>query len=475
MKLLKDKRFRYGTFSTAMMLFAVVIFVLVNLLANEFNRTYDLTREQLFTLTPQSISFLGNLDREVHITYIARTGNENGILVSLFDEYMAASSFISVETRDPSINPLFVHELASRADVEGLSEHSVVVESGGRIAVVPPWLMITEQFNWTTGQSEPVSFNFEAEITRAIHFVSQGEPPVVYFVSGSGGMEFIPQFVSFLEAENFIVREVNPIMEEIPASADILYVPMPARDFTDVKADRLIDFMRGGGSVFFALGVRVEEFPNLERVLEYYGIILEDFVVFEGDTRNYFGIPINIFPLPVLHDITENLHVRNFANSVIFTTAIEMSDVRRASIELHPLWVTSASAFGRRDLDEESFSQVDGDVDGPFVLAATVEDFVWLQGVGTITRIVVTANSGILHPEHVALVGHGNWQFVLNSFRWMMGDPPGIWIPPRMPPGQAPLVISEFTFNLMAGASMGLIPLTVIGIGAFVWFKRRNA
>ena len=475
MKLLKDKRFRYGTFSTVMMLFAVVIFVLVNLLAGEFNRTYDLTREQLFSLTDQSRHFLQHLEREVHITYISRTGNEHPILANLFEEYMSASPFISVETRDPSINPMFVHELASRAGEDGLIEHSVVVESGGRITVVSPRDMIMQEWNWMTGQFEEVSYNFESEITRAIHFVSQGDPPVVYFVTGSGERELLPQFVVFLEAENFILREVNPILEEIPASADILYVPMPMRDFTDVKADRLIDFMRRGGSVFFALGFRLEVFPNLERVLDYYGISMGDFVIFEGDTRNFFGVPFNIFPLPVVHEITENLHVRNFSNALIGSTGVNLSDVRRASIDVHPLWVTSAQAFGRMDLDEQSFSQVDSDVDGPFMLAATVEDNVWLHGVTTTTRIVVTSSADLLHPELVAIIGTGNWQFVVNSFRWMMGEPPGIWIPPRQPPGQTPLVLSEFSTNLRVGASMGLIPLSVIAVGTFVWFRRRNA
>ena len=475
MKLFGDKRFRYGTFSTAMMLFAVVIFVLVNLLASEFNRTYDLTREQLFTLTNQSINFLQNLDREVHITYISRTGNENGIIINLFEEYMSANSLITVETRDPAINPMLVHELAARAGEDGLLEHSVVVESGGRITVVSPRVMIIEEWNWQTGRPEPVAFNFEAEITRAIHFVSQGDPPVVYFVTGSGERDILPEFFTFLEAENFIVRTVNPIMEEIPESADILYVSMPTRDFTDAKADRLIEFMRGGGSVYFSLGFRIEPLPNLERVLEYYGLILEDFLVFEGDPRNFFSLPFNIFPIPFLHDITENLHVRNFANALIGSTALSPAEVRRASITVHPLWTTSDSAFGRVDFYETSLEQVDSDVEGPFILAAAIEDSVWLHGETTTTRIVITASADILHPEVVRVIGQGNWQFVVNSLRWMMGEPPGIWIPPRLPPGQAPLMLSELSFNIRAGASMGLIPLTVIGVGTFVWFRRRNA
>ena len=473
MKLLKDKRFRYGTLSTAMMLFAVVIFVLVNLLADEFNMTRDLTNEQIFSLTSQSRNFLRDLDREVHITYITRTGNEEQIIASLLDEYMAASGMITVERRDPNVNPLFVHELAARAGESSLDEHSLVVESRGRITVVTPRAMLGQEFNWMTGQMITTSLNFESEITRAVHFVSQGDPPVVYFVTGSGESGLTSQFVSFLESENFVINEVNPIIEDIPEDADILFIPMPARDFTDVKADRILEFLQDGGNAYFALGLSLDHLPNLSRVIGEYGMELEDFIVIEGDSRRFFTLPFNIFPVPVLHEITENLHVRNFSNAVIAPAAIRFSEVRRQTLDMAPLWLTSPDAFGRVDMEENTLSKVPSDVDGPFILAAWVEDRIWITD--TLTRVVVTTSAEIAHPELVGVIGTGNWQFIVNAFRWMEEQPPGIWIPNRTPPGHAPLVLNEFQVNVRVMASMGLLPLSVIAIGAIVWYRRRHS
>ena len=469
-----DRKFRYGTFSTIMMLFAVVIFVLVNLLASEFNRTRDLTAEQLFSLTAQSLSFLGNLDQEVHLTYISRTGADNPIISSLLEEYALASGFITVETRDPSISPAFIHELATRAGVESIDEHSIVAQSAGRITVVLPRNMLGQEFNWHTGQWVTTSFNFEAEITRAIHYVSQGEPPIVYFVTGSGETELSPQFISFLEAENFIIRDVNLVMEDVPYDADILYIAMPMRDFTEVKANRIIEFLQGGGNAFFMLGLNLEPFPNLARVLDEYGLELGDFMVWEGDTRRFFGLPFNIFPNSVMHEITYDLHVRNIPNAIVVPVALGFSGVRRATVDLSPLWITSEDSFGRVDLEELSMVRTPDDIGGPFVLAATVEDNVWQDNVTTTTRIVATT-SNIVHPDLMGVVGGGNWQFVVNSLRWMEGQPAGIWIPPRRPPGQTPLLLNEFQVNVRVVASMGLIPFSIIGIGAFVWFRRRHS
>ena len=470
-----DRKFRHGTFSTVMMLFAVVIFVLINLLASEFNRTRDLTSEQLFSLTSQSIDFLSSLDQDVRLTYVVRTGAENQIIANLLDEYASASGFVTVETRDPSINPAFIHELASRAGELSLEEHSVVAESVGRITVVSPASMISQEFDWQLGEWVATAFNFEAEITRAIHYVSQGEPPIVYFVTGSGEVPFSPQFISFLENENFIVRAVNLVMEDVPPDANILYVAMPTRDFTELKAGRIIEFLQGGGNAFFALGLNLETFPNLARVLDEYGLELGNFIIFEGDTRRYFGLPFNIFPNAVVHEITEDLHVRNIPNAAIFPVALGFSSVRRASVEIAPLWLTSTDAFGRVDLEEISPLQTPGDIEGPFVLAATVEDNIWQDNAMTTTRIVATTSAEIVHPDLVGIVGGGNWQFVVNSLRWMEGQPAGIWIPPRMPPDRAPLLLNEFQVNVRVVASMGLIPCSILGIGAFVWFRRRHS
>ena len=470
-----DKKFRHGTFSTVMILFAVIIFVLVNLLANEFNRTRDLTAEQLFSLTDQSLSFLHNLDQDVRLTYIVRTGGENPIIESLLDEYSLASDFLTIEIRDPSISPAFVHELASRAGEPGIEEHSVIAESAGRITVVPPRNMISQEFDWQTNEWVVTAFNFEAEITRAIHYVTQGSPPMVYFARGSGEAGLSPQFVSFLEAENFIFREVNLVMDDVPYDADILFIAMPTRDFTELKADRIIEFLHSGGNVFFALGLNLEIFPNLARVLDEYGLELGNFIIFEGDTRRYFGLPFNIFPNSVQHEITNDLHARNIPNAVIFPVALGFSGVRRDSVDIAPLWLTSTDAFGRVDLEEVSPHKTPGDIDGPFVLAVTVEDNIWQDNAMTTTRIVATTSADLVHPDIVGIVGGGNWQFVVNSFRWMQGEAAGIWIPPRRPPGHAPLLLNEFQVNVRVVASMGLIPFSIIGIGAFVWFRRRHS
>jgi hypothetical protein len=484
--MLKDKRFRYGTFSTVMMIFAVVIFVLANLLAGEFNRTRDLTSEQIFSLTEQSKNFLENLEQDVTITLIAGTQELPGILAQvsrvtnrLLEEY-ATFSRVRVETRDPMLNPAFVHNLADAAGiVGGIPTHSVVVQSGDEIRVIQPHEMVDINFNPRTGEiTQITSYNLEREITRAIHMTTTATAFTIYFVTGSGENPLPPQFVNFLQAENFEIREINLVIEEIPDDAEILFIPPPARDWTETKAARVLNFLEAEGNAFFALDATHVPMPNLANVLDAYGLSLAQRLIVENNPQNIFeGRSFYIIPSLAQHEITENLYVRHFANLFPFFPAeIEIQDVRRTTLDIQPLFLTSRESFSRGlDSDAESLARVASDTNGPFALAVAVTDRIFLDGTAFYTRIVAINSIEFLDPYFNMYIGEGNWYFALNSLRWMQDQAHGVFVPARVPPGQMPLLITDRTANILGVISIGALPLICICIGVFVWLRRRNA
>lgn len=470
----KEKRFRYGAFSTVMMLLAIVLFVFVNLVADEFNISQDLTQEQIFSLTRQSHEFLANLEEDVTLYYIIPTGHEHTIIAQLLEEYAAASPHINVETRDPLLNPTIVHQFASDAGFDGGipigQTGSIVVQSRTGTRIVTEHDMMPRDF-WGNLQN----LGFEAEITRAIHHVTQGEPPIVYFVYGSGELPVQPGLVNFLESENFITHEINLVTTTLPQDADILFIQMPARDWTPDKANNIEAFLQEGGSAFIALNFTVDPTPNMNRVLAGYGLNLGDYLVLEGDSRQVFmNLPYYILPTSAGHEIVTDLEERNFANLLLFPSAIETLEMRRSSTEITPIWRTSANAFGRTDQGEESLSRVSSDIDGPFDLAVAVRERDALFADREFaTHMVVVGNLSVIDDGVNTFIGGGNWHFVLNSLRWLQGQPPGIFIPNRTPPGMEPMLIPDFTANIFRGIAMGGIPLLCLGIGLIVWFRRR--
>ncbi|MCL2527255.1 MAG: GldG family protein [Defluviitaleaceae bacterium] len=477
--LLKDKRFRYGTMSTAMMIIAVVVFVLVNLLADEFNHSRDLTAEQLYSLTSQSHRFLEEeLDMDVTLFYVTRTGAETHMVSQLLAEYAAASSHITTETRDPMINPTFVHQFITDID-DSIPNGSVIVQSAQDFRVIRPIDMRTLGRNQQTGQLFIESHDAEREITRAIHAVTLGDPPVIYHITGSGEEALPPALVEFIESENFIVRTLDAVMNDIPESADMIFVTMPGRDWSSVKADRVLDYLANReGRAFFALGLSQERYPQLDRVLREYGLELGDYIIIEGDqSRTFMGDPTIMVPIYEPHDINAPLVLNGFPGLLLMQpTGINIvQEMRRHSLTIGPVLSTTMNSYGRHlDSDAQTIMQIPEDIGGPFLTAVTVIDQVFIETTHT-TQLVVVANGAIMMEEIDTFIGGANFAFISSSLNWLQGQPPGIWVPARRPPGATPVMLSDAQVVTMTGISMGLLPIGLFAAGVFIWFRRRHS
>jgi len=477
---LKDKRFRYGTFSTAMILVTVALFVFVNLIGGEFNRSFDLTQEQLFTLTRQSREFLERLDRDVTITFVSPTGQGHDaiapIVTQLMDEYAAASSHIAIETRDPMINPAFIHEIAFRAGMEqGIPNDSVIVQHGNNVRVITPNDMIT--IDWHMGQPVGIrSFDFESEITRAINRVTQGEPPIVYVVMGSGEPAMPLGLETFLEGENFELREVDLVMNEVPEAADILFILTPQRDWTEVKAQRIQQFIDDEGRALMAIGFTPVDTPNLDSVLAAYGVALGQYPVIDTNPDNHMpalgpglGGPGFIIPGITHHEILDPIYQHNLRNLLVLPISIESTAVGgRISASSEPLLMTSRAAFALTPGDDTA------NIPGPFELAVAVTDTRFVERQET-SRFVLVGNMDIISDGATTFIGQGNYQFILSSLHWLGEQPQGIWIPSRTPPGNAPLMITRMQANTMVAVALGVIPIACLAVGIFIWLKRRHS
>jgi len=478
MNILKNKRFRYGTFSLVLLLLAFVLFVFVNLFADEFNRSRDLTAEQLFTLTSHSQNFLAELNRDVHITYITRIGQGHPtifpIVSELLVEYASASSHITYEMRDPMLSPALIHGFASRAGIEGgIPDDSVVVESGNAIHVITPTDMVTFDFNMFGQPTGIRSYNFESEITRAIHRLAQGDPPVVYFVTGSGEAAINPGIIGYLESENFVLREVNLLLDDVPESADILFITLPTRDWTELKAERVRGFLDDSGRAFFALSFSPESTPVLDSVLAEYGVALGEHVILEGNPNNMLQNPSLIVPNLTHHEILDNIYMHRMFNLLLGAVEVETLPIHRGTLNIDTLWVTSSDAFARVE-ESDTLTQLPTDISGPFDLAVAITDNRFIAGTTITTQLVVVGNMGVISDTINASIGGSNAVFVRDALSWLHGQPAGIFVPGRVPPGSAPLMITQMQTNVMTGIALGVIPIGVLAVGVFVWFRRRH-
>ena len=471
---LKDKRFRLGTFSTAMMLIAITLFFMVNLVAQEFNRHWDITRERMFTLSHHSLSFLEDLDQEISIFYIVRTGDDDLMLSQLLLEYENASPWISVENRDPILNPTFVLGF-STPDGSGIGNHSVIVQSARRYRVIDPMDMLGTQMEMTHwGPMEvPVSFNFEHEITRAIHYVTMDEPTVVYVVYGSGeGEQDVPEaLVNRLISENFAVRRINLVWNEVPYDADILFITQPDRDWTEHKGTRIADFLSVGGRAFMAFQHdSFERFPIMDSVLANYGIEVGQYTVLEFDTRQtHMNVPFFKRPITHTHEVTATLQTGRQDTLMLMATGIDLLPSRRHEVDIQTLLRTTSNSIG---IGEEIEDEPMQEILGPFNLGVAITDTFFTYRLIN-TRIVMIGSLSFLESGVNSSSSDGNYVFIIDSLNWLHERPSTLWIPTMAIPGRVDLNITSRQANTLAVVAIGGFPAACALVGVFIWYKRR--
>ena len=476
MRSFKDKRFRYGSFSTVMVVVVIGVLVLVNLVVDQLNISRDLTREQLFSLSTGSLNVIRELEADVRIYSLWPTGQENFLFQQLLEEYGVQSSRITVNNRDPFLHPTFVERFA--APEESIADGSIIVVGPERYRVIHAADLVTTQFNWQTFRTDIVSFNIEPQVTNAINFVVAEDTPVIYRMIGNNEFPLPPSLLQEIEVAGFEVRDINLLLEDVPEDAAMLLITFPERDWSPDQAERILHYLQNDGRAMFLLGYRAARFPRMDEVLAAFGIRIGDYVVIEGNPNHFFrNNPLMKLPEFVSSEITDSLIERDFMPLLFQSTGIDILDLRRASTNIYPLIRTSGQAYGRSDPEVEVVTRVPQDIGGPFNLAVTVEDSMFVSALGRslTTRMVVVGSEFILAEDLNIELGGANWGFLINSLNWLQDAPASVFIPAQTPPTVARLTITTGQAGMITLFSVIVLPLTFAVAGLVVWLRRRNA
>ena len=90
------------------------------------------------------------------------------------------------------------------------------------------------------------------------------------------------------------------------------------------------------------------DMPNFDALFKSYGIALNKALTIEGDRNHYFQITW-LVPEMISHMIISPMKGQQDAGINIGAQGIDILDMKKRSIEIEPLLVTSDSAWGRTD------------------------------------------------------------------------------------------------------------------------------
>jgi len=324
-----------------------------------------------------------------------------------------------------------------------------------------------------TGSSSISAFAAERRITGALLFTSTGKTPVVYEITGH--ME-IPlstlDLQDTMERENFTLKSLNLLMTNVPSDASAIILNSPSKDLTLEEAEKILKFLEGGGRLLILADYNIRELSNLNRVLASYGLAFEYGIVHETDPFYVAIDPRTEWPDLSDHEITRPLTDKSSTPVVLLQPmALSILETRRRTVEVTPLMTSSASAFLRTNLNEDSTTKLPSDISGPLILGAAVTDPSWVEDNENQTRIVAIS-SGSLLP--LSIQGFAaNLDLFMNSLTWLENRSESISVRSKS------LYLLPLRVNLAQIITFGALFILVIPSAFFIagfvtWLKRRH-
>ena len=375
----RSRMFKGGAYATTVSAVVIAIVVIVNLMFTKLAWTVDLTADNKFTLTEETITMLSELEDDITFYYLIQNGDSVGMFDNILSQYTKYGDTIKLVEKDPVSNPRF----ASKYTDESIEQYSIIVvnETNGRSRYVAySDMLITEYgIDYETYQyySEVTGLDMEGQLNSAIGYVTSDDLPTVYEVSGHGMQELGSGVVSMLEKANFRVMTGEDSLDllataEIPEDCDVLIITTPETDFTVDEVTVLKNYMDRGGKIIFSVSYLNAEHPNLAGFMADYGMEISDGLIFEGSSGNYMQAPYIILPDVAYHEVTNALSDSKYLITQ-YTTPIYLAEELPENITQTAILTTSASSYEKK-VDAQSMYQEDGDASGSFNIGVHVED-----------------------------------------------------------------------------------------------------
>ena len=468
-KKLRSQKLKRGSVASGITCIGIAIVIVLNLilfaLSNKYNLSLDLTNDQSFTLTSQSIDYIKGINKDVEITLLSdeetfkNTNEYFAKAHSVLSQYSKYSDKIKITYVDVAKNPIFASNYAD----ENLTTNSVIVKSGDKKRI----LTVNDLFDISSsyyGKSITAS-NAEQALTSAIVYVLNGDQVKAIMITGYGEQDS-SNFENLLKKNNYDVESVSILTGEIPESASLAVLYAPERDIDQSGINKIEAFLsKGNKNLMYVANPALGERTNLNKVLEKWGVQLEDGVVYET-SQDKLLLSNNLFyhiADYVDETYTEGLKNTSIPVSIPFSKAIKVTDAAKAKtlLECSKTAGTIASSGNK----EPDFSKTTGPIS-----VATISN----NGAENSSKVAVVGSYFALENQFTSLTSLNNSAYFMNMINVMTDKKDdGIVIESKQGKSQE-MSINAGQARMLFVFFDVVIPIAIIVVGVLVYRKRKN-
>ena len=468
------KYLKNGSYSSVMIVVFIAIIIVINMIAGNLPSKYtqlDISAEKLYTIGDETKAMLKDLDKDVTIYQIAQSGSEDETISNLLQRYADESEHITVEVKDPVVNPKFVSEYTT----DNLSSNSLIVVCGDRNKVINYNNIYQSELDYNTYSYNTTGFDGEGQITSAIAYVTSEDLPILYTLEGHGEQELDSTIKEDVEKANMDIQSLNLLTEgSVPDDASCLLINSPTSDFSDDEKDAIITYLENGGKAMIFSDYTGTEMKNFDAILENYGVKRAEGLVFEGDSQHYaMQMPYYLVPTVESTDITSEVASSGYYILMPYAQGIQKTDDVRDTVNIESLLTTSDSAYSKTDMSSGTLEKEDGDVERPFDLGVSITESV---EDGKETHIIYFSTANLLQGEVNQMVSGGNEKLVMAAFSSLVDSETTTTVSiPAKSLEVSYLTLTAYDASFWKICVIGLIPGAFLVIGFMIWLKRRKA
>ena len=506
-----------GVWSAVGVLSASVIAVSLNFVVARHYRRWDVTRAQLYTLSPATVETLAGLSEEVQVlVFLSQADPDLGSVRRMLDQYAAQSPMLRARFVDPDREPGEFLALQNRYRLmQGRTEQGHLVSDAAIVVV-------QGEARWVIGAEDIVSYDdargtvqprLEQALTEGLRQVLQPKQTDACFTHGQqeasmddGGPSGLGGLRYTLEKNNYTTREVDLMSAGADltlANCDLVIVAAPGQGYTEAAVARLIGAVRHGKNFLISISPTLGEDNHttksgLEPLLALFGVRPKQQLIFERDPD--LALPLGtggevFFAQPKPHAITRGLIKDGEAR---FRVVLQVAQGFDLEGKAAPLLTSSEKSFAVRDAGilatapkAAALDTVAHDSEGPFVVGAAAElpPLAALLSGGQPGSPQPPGSPSELHGSRLVVLGSsapllGNtWQdatlagtrrFVESAISWVAARPALVSLTDK-PERQVDLRFTEQSMTQIARYVLLYMPATALALAALVLLRRRSA
>jgi hypothetical protein len=463
-----------GVNALVSVLLFLVLMVGINYIAARRHKVFDLTKNRINSLAPQTYKALGQLKAPLTLTYVWAASpampQPDTTAQSVLEAYKGASDKIKVEYFNAVQDPLRIQQM-------GLSTFS-----GQPLLVIEPQSKAKAAQPSTPGARQEVAVVDEQNITSAILKINNPKQRVLYFLSGHGELSPVQSGMGgvggamnaargALEAQNYALKNLSLIgaKSSIPGDAAALLVVAPQVDLSAAEEEKLKQYIARHGRLLLLMQIPRAPLPHWKSLLAALSIEMPEGQVLEFDRERAINPQILIGALdPSVHTL-----LRGVSGAVVFPGVVPLKAKPAApGAPNAPLVTPLFQSSPESEIVTVHGGGLQRGAKGPYALAVAVEKSTPPGGEGTAAglRAVVVSSAGFC--TDTAFDQFGNSSFLLSAVNWVVGNDALVSIPPKEPITNS-ISMTSATQRFVVLFSLFTLPILLLLIGTVIWWKRR--